>query len=72
MKQGAGGRYQGTGKETLPPAPCSLPPVLLAWIGDTTDEAGNLEIMGVSGDRLLSVPITELKSAWKKPFGALI
>ena len=43
-----------------------------ACIGNTTDEAGSLEIRAASGDPLLHVSIAELKNAWKKPFGALI
>jgi phosphoribosylformylglycinamidine synthase len=43
-----------------------------ACIGEITDEAGCLEIRKGSTDPLLRIPITELKTAWKKPFGALI
>ena len=41
-------------------------------IGKTTEEAGFLEIQGQSKDMLLCLSIAELKTAWKKPFGALI
>jgi phosphoribosylformylglycinamidine synthase len=43
-----------------------------ACIGKTADEADGLEIRTGSGDPLLHVSIAELKTAWKKPFGALI
>ncbi|MDO9111375.1 MAG: hypothetical protein Q7U40_12010, partial [Desulfatirhabdiaceae bacterium] len=43
-----------------------------ACIGKTTEEAGELEIRKGLAAPLLAVSITELKAAWKKPFGALI
>ena len=44
----------------------------IACIGKTTEEDGHLEIRKGSDPPLLSVSIAELKTAWKKPFGALI
>ena len=43
-----------------------------ACIGKTTEDAGFFEILGQSKDTLLRLSIAELKTAWKKPFGALI
>jgi phosphoribosylformylglycinamidine synthase len=43
-----------------------------ACIGITTIESGSLEIRKGNAPPFLSVPVSELKAAWKKPFGALI
>jgi phosphoribosylformylglycinamidine synthase II len=43
-----------------------------ACIGITTEESGCLEIRKGDADPLLRVSIDEMKTAWKKPFGALI
>jgi len=47
-------------------------PIDFACIGKTMEDAGFLEIRGQSKDTLLRLSIAELKTAWKKPFGALI
>jgi phosphoribosylformylglycinamidine synthase len=47
-------------------------PIDFACIGKTMEDAGCLEIRGQSKDTLLRLSIAELKTAWKKPFGALI
>jgi phosphoribosylformylglycinamidine synthase len=44
--------------------PCSC-------IGKVTND-GELTIKGVDADRIVSLPVNEMKSSWKKPFGDLI
>ena len=44
----------------------------VACIGKMTDDTDSLDIRGVSGELLLHIPVSELVSAWKRPFGALI
>jgi len=42
-----------------------------AGIGTVTDKS-NFRIKGIDGRTLIDVPVQDLKSAWKKPFGDLI
>ena len=43
---------------------------LFACIGKIT-ESPQLEINGLSGECILSIAVSDLKNAWKQPFGAL-
>ncbi|MBW1642848.1 MAG: hypothetical protein JRJ76_08420, partial [Deltaproteobacteria bacterium] len=46
----------------------SLP---FACIGNITDSP-DMNVKGVDGKKILSVPVSDLKAAWQKPFGDLI
>jgi len=46
----------------------SLP---FACIGNITDSP-DVNVKGVDGIKILSVPVSDLKAAWQKPFGDLI
>jgi phosphoribosylformylglycinamidine synthase len=38
----------------------------------TVSSGPDLEIKGLDGNRIIHVPASELKAAWKRPFGELI
>jgi phosphoribosylformylglycinamidine synthase len=42
-----------------------------ACIGTVTDDLA-MVVRGLEQQTIISVPVTELKTAWKKPFGDLI
>jgi len=46
-------------------------PLPFACIGNITDSP-DVNVKGVDGKKILSVPVSDLKAAWQKPFGDLI
>ncbi|MFZ3044595.1 MAG: AIR synthase-related protein [Desulfatirhabdiaceae bacterium] len=46
--------------------------IACACIGETTRDQGNLVILGLNGESLVDIPVHDLRSAWKTPFGELI
>jgi phosphoribosylformylglycinamidine synthase len=49
----------------------AFPALPCACIGTVMDDA-HLKVEGLQGDTAISLPVSELKAAWKSPFGQLI
>jgi phosphoribosylformylglycinamidine synthase len=49
----------------------AFPALPFACIGTVMDDA-HLKVEGLQGDTAISLPVSELKAAWKSPFGQLI